>query len=364
MEINQSVQRIVKLTEKDIGPTEENVKQIVIVPLLELLGHERKNLEFEYRTRRGGRIDIFIKRFSYKSGSVTRSKDVQDCKVIIDTKNYNENLNDHIEQIKEYTFDEAALLTVIANGTEIRIYSPLRGVAFERSLLYSIKRQNLIKDSIWNILSELLHNDNFVNRNVFKKIEERERQIKDAMANEERLKEEYGSKIEGIDSDIETKEEEIEQLKTEREALEKEAKAKVSEIWNALGLPLELFRIPTPPSRIKTDITSPEFIGKASKVTLQELVDAGLIKDGQTLFLFHNQRISDEQVRIVASSNKVRYKKDNKLYTTSDLSLNLLKKHNLIGSERTSTRGPLHWQTEDGKILNELNEQVRQKRGY
>ena len=352
MEINQSVERIAKLTEKDCGPTEENVKQKIIVPLLELLGHKRENLEFEYRTRSGGKMDIYIKNVP------------SDCKVIIDTKNYNENLNDYLEQIKNYTFDENALLTVIANGTEIRIYSPLRGVAFERSLLYSIKRQDLSTDSIWNVLSDLLHNDNLWNRNVFKKIEERERQIKGAMANEELLKEEYDSKIEGIDSDIETKEEEIEQLKIERENSEKQVKTKVSEIWNVLGLPLDLFRIPTPPSRIKTDITSPEFIPKARKVTLQELVDAGLIKDGQTLFLFYNQRIGDEQVQIVASSNKVKYKKDGVSYTTSDLALNLLKKHNLIGSDRTSTRGPLHWQTEDGKILNELNEQVRQKRGY
>ncbi|PKP54968.1 hypothetical protein CVT91_17260 [Candidatus Atribacteria bacterium HGW-Atribacteria-1] len=352
MEIKQAIERISKLKESDIGPTEENVKQKVVVPLLELLGHKRENLEFEYRTRSGGKIDIYIKNVP------------SDCKVIIDTKNYNENLNDYLEQIKNYTFDENALLTVIANGTEIRIYSPLRGVAFERSLLYSIKRQDLSKESIWMLLSRLLHNDNLQNRNVFKKIEERERQIKDAMANEERLKEEYDSKIEGIDSDIETKEEEIKQLKTERENLEKEVKTKVSEIWNAIGLPLELFRIPTPPSGITTGITSPEFVGKARRVTLQELVDAGLIKDGQTLFLFYNQRISDEQVQIVVPSNKVKYKKDGKLYTTSDLTLSLLKKYKLIGSDRTAIRGPLHWQTEDGRILNDLNEQVRRKRGY
>ena len=351
-EIKQAIERISKLTEIDIGPTEENVKQKVVVPLLELLGHKRENLEFEYRTRSGGKIDIYIKNVP------------SDCKVIIDTKNYNENLNDYLEQIKNYTFDENALLTVIANGTEIRIYSPLRGVAFERSLLYSIKRQELNKDSIWNILSDLLHNDNLRNRDVFKKIEERERQIKDAMVNEERLKEAYESKIEGIDSDIETEEEEIEQLKIERENLEKEEKTKISEIWNTLDLPLEFFRIPTPPIGMTTGVTSAEFGGKAKKVTLQELVDAGMIKDGQTLFLFYNQRISDEQVQIVASSNKVKYKKDGNLYTTSDLALNLLKKHKLIGSDRTSIRGPLHWQTEDGKILNDLNEQVRRKRGY
>ncbi|GAI81858.1 unnamed protein product, partial [marine sediment metagenome] len=130
-----------------------------------------------------------------------------DCKVIIDTKNYNENLNDHIEQIKEYTFDEAALLTIIANGLEIRIYSPLRGVAFERSLLYCVRRQDLGKESVWKILTDLLHNESLQNRNVLKKINEREREIKDAMANEERLNQECDRKIESIDSEIEIKEE-------------------------------------------------------------------------------------------------------------------------------------------------------------
>src|SRR4030042_6875205 len=197
MEIKQAIERIAKLRESDIGPTEENVKQKVIVPLLELLSHKRESLEFEYRTQRGGKIDIFIKNVP------------SDCKVIIDTKNYNENLSDYVEQIKEYTFDEAALLTIIANGTEIRIYSPLRGVAFERSLLYSCKRQEIERESVWKILSDLLHNDNLQNRNVLKKIDEREREIKDAMVNEERIKQECDGKIEGIDSDIETKEEEI-----------------------------------------------------------------------------------------------------------------------------------------------------------
>ncbi|MFB3886641.1 MAG: hypothetical protein ACE144_15550, partial [Thermodesulfobacteriota bacterium] len=190
MEMRQALERIAKLKETEIGPTEENVKQKVIVPLLELLGHSRENLEFEYRTRRGGKIDILIRNVP------------PDCKVIIDTKNYTENLNDHIEQIKEYTFDEAALLTVIANGAEVRIYSPLRGVAFERSLLYSLNRQDLVKPTEWGVLSGLLSIDNLQKRNVLKLIDQREREIKDAMTNEESLKAEYDSTTEGIDSEI------------------------------------------------------------------------------------------------------------------------------------------------------------------
>jgi len=352
MEIKQAIERIAKLKESDIGPTEENVKQKVIVPLLELLGHKRESLEFEYRSRSGGKIDIYIKNVP------------SDCKVIVDTKNYNENLNDYLEQIKNYTFDENALLTVIANGNEIRIYSPLRGVAFERSLLYSIKRQDFSKESIWMILTDLLNNDNLQNRNVFKKIDEREREIKDAMANEERIKQEYDSKIENIDIDIKAKKEDIEQLETERGNLTEEAEAKVSEIWDALGLPLKLFGFhrPTPLGGITPVVPSSEYARKARRVTLQELVDAGLVRDGQTLFLFYNRRIGDEQVQIVASLNKLKYKKNGKLYTSSDLALKLLQELGLIGSDRISIRGPLHWQTEDGKILNDLNEQVRAQR--
>ena len=350
MEINQAVERIAKLTERDIGPTEENVKQKVIVPLLELLGYERKNLEFEYRTRRGGKIDIFIKNVP------------PDCKVIIDTKNYNENLNDYIEQIKEYTFDEAALLTVIANGTEIRIYSPLRGVAFERSLLYSFKRQDLGKESVWNILSDLLHNDNLQNRNVLKKIDEREREIKDAMTHEERLKQEYDSKIEGIDSDIETKDEEIGELKKEKERLAKEVETKVSEIWSNLDLPLDLLRIHPPiPYGGITHIGQPqEYVGKARKVKLQELVDAGLVRNGQTLYFFHGRVFKDEQAETVADQNKLRYKGDGKLYSISEKAATIDRKLGLKHDEH-GVAGPSYWQTEDGRLLHDLNETVRKQ---
>lgn len=295
MEIKQAIERIARLKQSDIGPTEENVKQTVIVPLFELLGHKRENLEFEYRTRRGGKIDIFIKNVP------------PDCKVIIDTKNYNENLTNYIEQIKEYTFDEAALLSVIANGIEIRIYSPLRGVAFERSLLYSVKRQDLGNESVWNVLSDLLHNDKLQSRSVLKRIDEREREIKDAMANEERLKEEYNSKIEVIDSEIETKKEEIEQLTREKEHLTKEAETKISAIWNTLDLPLDLFRIPRPTvSRRVLERPRPESGRKAARVALQELVDAGLIRNGQTLYFHHTRLFEDERVEIIASSNQLR----------------------------------------------------------
>jgi hypothetical protein len=349
MEVKQEIERIAKLKQSDIGPTEENVKQKVIVPLLELLGHKRESLEFEYRTHRGGKMDIFIKNVP------------GDCKVIIDTKNYNENLNDHIEQIKEYTFDEAALLTLIANGTEIRIYSPLRGIAFEKSLLYSLLRKDISKEYVWNTVSDLLHNENLQSRNVLKKIYEREREIREAMMNEEHLKQELDRKTEVIESEIETKGEEIDQLTKEKERLAKEAVNKISEIWNTLGLPLDLFILPTPQYRI-TDRSHIEYGRKAGRVTLQELVDAGLIRNGQTLYFYHTRLFEEERAEVISSSNRLRYKADGRNYSVSKLAEFLLKKHGFKHDDH-GVAGPRYWATKDRKLLNDLNEQIRAQRG-
>lgn len=354
-EMKEKLRRIASLSKREIGDSEESVKINFTVPILECLGHNRLDFEYKYK-------DIVIKedlpRFS---------------KVIIETKNYDKPLDRELQQLERYCGEEHPLLGIIANGNEMRIFSPSWRFRrpFPCTLIYHIKRKELENDNNIQLLENIISKDNLRSGKAKdyviereKEIEETEREIEDIKKEAKKEEEEYDSKIEGIDSDIETKEEEIKQLKTERENLEKEVKTKVSEIWDAIGLPLEFFRIPTPPSGITTGITSPEFIRKARRVTLQELVDAGLIKDGQTLFLFYNQRISDEQVQIVVPSNKVKYKKDGKLYTTSNLTLSLLKKYKLIGSDRTAIRGPLHWQTEDGRILNDLNEQVRRKRGY
>lgn len=349
----EELKKIASFNENDIGPTEENVKQKIIVPLLILLGHKREDLEFEYRTRRGGQIDIFIKNVP------------ADCKVLIDTKNYSENLTDHIEQIKGYTFDEAALLAVIANGAEIRIYSPLRGVEFERSLLYSIQRKDVVKDSVWQTFSSLLAYENLQNKNAIKVIEVREKEIKDTIAEEEKIDEEYTGRIETIDADIEAKEEEIEQLKKDREILTKEMENKKSQIWNSIGLPLELLKIPQTATYVRT--TGPigtisEYTRKAGRVTFQELVDAGLIKNGQTLYFYNTRFFKEEQAQIIAQSNRLKYKNDGKIYSTSELAKVFLIKHHFKRDDH-GVAGPKYWKTEDGKLLNDINEQLRRQRG-
>jgi predicted type IV restriction endonuclease len=348
----EELMKIASLGENDIGPTEENVKQKIVVPLLVMLGHKREELEFEYRTRKGGQIDIFIKNVP------------PDCKVLIDTKNYSENLTDHIEQIKGYTFDEAVLLAVLANGYEIRIYSPLRGVEFERSLLYSIKRKDIIKDSEWQVISGLLGYENLKNKTAIKIIEAREKEIKDTIAEEEKINEDYTEKIESIDADIEVKEDEIGQLRMNKEALTKEMENKKSGIWSSINLPLELFRIKQLPPYMPSTRTDspPDYQIKAGRVTFQELVDAKLIKDGQTLYFYHTRLFKDEQAQIIVESNKLKYKSDGKIYSTSDLAKKLLIKHHFKRDDH-GVAGPKYWKAEDGKLLNVINEQLRGQRG-
>jgi len=348
----KELEKISRYSEIDIGPTEENVKQKIVVPLLIELGHKREELEFEYRTRTGGKIDVFIKNV------------LPDCKVLIDTKNYSEDLSDHIEQIKGYTFTEAALLAVLINGNEIRIYSPLRGVGFERSLLYSIKRKEIIKESAWKILYSLLGKECLDSGATIEVIESREKEIKGAITDEEKLDKEYLLKIEEIDSDIDTKEDEIEKLKLVKQELLAEKEGKISEIWRTIDLPQEAFRIDQRQYYEKPSLEGIKSVGqrKAGRVTFQELVEANLIRDGQALYFYHTQVYKGEEAQVVASSNRLKYRKDGKTYSTSELAKRLLIKYRYKTDEH-GVAGPLYWKTEDMISLNNLNEELRRKRG-
>ena len=51
--IKEKLERIVHLKESEVGFKEENVKFKIIIPLLELLGHKKENLDLEYGTKEG-----------------------------------------------------------------------------------------------------------------------------------------------------------------------------------------------------------------------------------------------------------------------------------------------------------------------
>jgi hypothetical protein len=337
--------RIVELSEKEVGSSEENVKQKIMVPLLEILGHRRQDLEFEYTTRNGGRIDIFIKNVP------------TDCKVLIDTKKYSENLGNFVEQIRDYTFSESALISILVNGTDIWVYSPLRGVSFERSMLYSLRRQSLLKDRELQILDNLLSYENLKNRKVIEYISAREDEIKVVMTKEDEIKDEFEKRTEGIDDDLESKAEEIEQLKKERTQLETEKELRIGKLWETLNLP----KFPPGQERVVAGGVSSGYGEnkiKARKVSLKEAVDKNYLKDNQVLYFFHGKKFQDEQAYIDYKEDKLRYYADNKLYSVSDLAKKIDIKIGLKHDDH-GVAGPKYWKTQDGKLLNEINEEIR-----
>ena len=91
-------------------------------------------------------------------------------------------------------------------------------------------------------------------------------------------------------------------------------------------------------------------------------MDSGLLRDGQTLYFYHTRTFNDEQAQVITSSNKLKYKIDGKVYSTSELAKQLLIKHGFKRDDH-GVAGPKYWRTEDGKLLNDLNEQIRKRRG-
>ena len=98
----------------------------------------------------------------------------------------------------------------------------------------------------------------------------------------------------------------------------------------------------------------------AKRVLFSELVEAGLLKDGQVLIFYNTRLYNDERAYVVASENKLRYQLDSKLYTKTELAQRLSIKH---GFKETTMRGPKFWKTESGIFLVDLEEQIRRQRG-
>jgi len=105
---------------------------------------------------------------------------------------------------------------------------------------------------------------------------------------------------------------------------------------------------------------------KAGKVTFEELIDAGLLTDGQVLYFYHTRPFKDERAQMIASSNKLKYEVDGGIYSSSELAKILLIKHGFKHDEH-AVAGPRYWKTleirGDGELLDDLNEQIRNRRG-
>lgn len=101
----------------------------------------------------------------------------------------------------------------------------------------------------------------------------------------------------------------------------------------------------------------------AKRVSFQELRDANLIGNGQTVYFHHIRPFKDEKAKILMKENKLLYLADGNQYSVSELAKMLLTKHHFKHDEH-GVQGPIYWHIDDDSTLHDLNQTIRQKRGY
>jgi type I restriction-modification system DNA methylase subunit/predicted type IV restriction endonuclease len=87
---------------------EENVKIILVKPILEYLGYSDKNFDFEHNVK-SKRADIAI---------LVDNKP----KIIVETKDLDEDLDDHLDQALDYALKKGIWWVLLTNGLEYRLY--------------------------------------------------------------------------------------------------------------------------------------------------------------------------------------------------------------------------------------------------
>lgn len=115
------------------GKVEENVKIKLTIPLLQFLGYDvQKDMDFEHHVR-NKRADIALM-FEGKP------------KLIVETKDLDEDLDNHIDQAVDYASKKGVDWVILTNGIQIRLYkSYISGVPPEDRLIFDTTLKELTK---------------------------------------------------------------------------------------------------------------------------------------------------------------------------------------------------------------------------
>ena len=139
LDVNKYVRRV---GEK----VEENVKIKLTLPLLRLLGYDdQKDMDFEHHVR-NKRADIALL-FEGKP------------KLIVETKDLDEDLDNHIDQALDYAFKKGVDWVILTNGVEIRLYkSYISGISPADRRIFSTHLKELYQT--FNSLRERISKEN------------------------------------------------------------------------------------------------------------------------------------------------------------------------------------------------------------
>jgi hypothetical protein len=99
---------------------------------------------------------------------------------------------------------------------------------------------------------------------------------------------------------------------------------------------------------------------KRAKANLGALISAGMLKNGQKLFLHDYQGNRVRGAEATVGGHGIWPTDRRRLYSMSDLAQELLQKE---GYQSDSVRGPSHWRTHDGKSITDLWDEYLATRG-
>jgi hypothetical protein len=88
---------------------------------------------------------------------------------------------------------------------------------------------------------------------------------------------------------------------------------------------------------------------KAPKADLHELVQRGIVRNGQKLYLIDYKGNRVKKLSALVSGSSLSF--EGKRYSMSSLAAELLQRE---GFTSQAVRGPAHWVTEDGKTIKQL----------
>jgi len=159
---------------------------------------------------------------------------------------------------------------ILINVDEIRIFSPSWVREFSKTLIYCLKRKDLDKEEVADIIENILSKENLLNRKARKFVEQREYFI-------EEQEEKYFEQEEQIKTKINGLNEKIENCKQEIEELEKKAKEREKKLYEKLELPryTDLEVISEPPVDSETRTYYNDSRKEISKAMLESIIKNG-----------------------------------------------------------------------------------------
>ena len=192
----KSFESLAEITDAKIGHTEEDVKVNVIIPWLELLGHDRHQFEHE-------KTDILI---SYPNVSP----------IVVETKKLGVNLVNYIDQIQKYAYQKRAFLAVLTNAKEFLLFSPFwRMRSFEETLILSFSRNEINETPVKMLLMEIMSEESVTKGSAMKALEKREKYIEEVRNSMREKKSSLEQRINELSSQIEEYRKKITELEAE-----------------------------------------------------------------------------------------------------------------------------------------------------